>query len=327
MARSVRAFRGKIASGDIPISNVKSSSVYSDITPFKRFSDLKLHINEFVYRLDPELSDNEGFRIANVPLIPSDEVAAMRRDKSVNYVHWGALSVSIDALFRKKAGVTGICYVFDSRWKNAEQALCQSFEFSLDSGSATMITQPNFSVALSDNMISQCLNVAVIFNNLNFKREATPISIRVGMLYRYFDSFLSAVVLKDESNVEIDSNSAEKLYLDAVGINAEAVLEAFKYTEGVEMQQVRTQEFSVPSGLFGARKKFVKQRSFVPRDNTVPITFPGNKALMGRKMKGSVRSESVMSEENGSNIELEDEDRQGVEGTFERREKGLKWKE
>ncbi|RCU22095.1 hypothetical protein DVA79_21950, partial [Acinetobacter baumannii] len=78
-----------------------------------------------------------GFRLASIPVIPSSEVqAVLRKRESTNYVHWGALSISIDALFRKNAGVSGWCYVSDNRWETLEQAMLQKFRFNLDSGSA-----------------------------------------------------------------------------------------------------------------------------------------------------------------------------------------------
>lgn len=255
----------KIAEGDIPIAGVKSSRIYSDVSPFKRASDLMIHWNEFVFKVMPEDIAGDGFRLASIPVIPSSEVqAVLRKRESTNYVHWGALSISIDALFRKNAGVSGWCYVYDNRWETFEQAMLQKFRFNLDSGSATLVTSPNFPVSLDDPGLSNSISVAVMFENLNFKLESYPISVRVGNMCRFFDSFLSSVKNKVDSNFLLEAANADPLGAGAFGFEQDdQVSELFNYIQTVPTQAIKSREHEIPKGLFGMMgKKKVKSFEF-----------------------------------------------------------------
>nr|WHE45773.1 movement protein [Peach chlorotic leaf spot virus] len=268
MAMMIRGHKSKIAEGDIPIAGVRSSRIYSDVTPFKRASDLMIHWNEFVFKVMPEDIVGKGFRLASVPVVPTSEIqSVLRKREGTNYVHWGALSISIDALFKKNAGVTGQCYVFDKRWTTFDQALLQKFEFNLDRGSATMITSPNFSVSLDDPGLMDSICVAVMFENLNFKLENYPISVRVGNMCRFFDSFLSSVRNKDESNAQIEALNAEPLGLADFGFEGgDRISELFDYVQSVPVMAVQTKEMEMPKGLFGLMgKRTVKSFEFTSR--------------------------------------------------------------
>ena len=255
----------KIAEGDIPIAGVKSSRIYSDISPFKRASDLMIHWNEFVFKVMPEDIMGDGFRLASIPVIPSSEVQeVLRKRESTNYVHWGALSISIDALFRKNAGVSGWCYVYDNRWETFEQSILQKFHFNLDSGSATLVTSPNFPVSLDDPGLSNSICVAVMFENLNLKTESYPISVRVGNMCRFFDSFLSSVKNKADSNFLLEASNADPLGVGAFGFEQDdQVSELFSYIQAVPTQAIKSRVHEIPKGLFGMMgKKKVKSFEF-----------------------------------------------------------------
>nr|BAI82356.1 movement protein [Apple chlorotic leaf spot virus] len=261
----IRGHKLKIAEGDIPIAGVKSSRIYSDVSPFKRASDLMIHWNEFVFKVMPEDIAGDGFRLASIPVIPSSEVqAVIRKRESTNYVHWGALSISIDALFRKNAGVSGWCYVYDNRWETFEQAMLQKFRFNLDSGSATLVTSPNFPVSLDDPGLSNSISVAVMFENLNFKLESYPISVRVGNMCRFFDSFLSSVKNKVDSNFLLEAANADPLGAGAFGFEQDdQVSELFNYIQTVPTQAIKSREHEIPRGLFGMMgKKKIKSFEF-----------------------------------------------------------------
>nr|UCJ01076.1 movement protein [Apple chlorotic leaf spot virus] len=265
MAMMIRGHKLRIAEGDIPIAGVKSSRIYSDVSPFKRASDLMIHWNEFVFKVMPEDIAGDGFRLASIPVIPSSEVqAVLRKRESTNYVHWGALSISIDALFRKNAGVSGWCYVYDNRWETFEQAMLQKFRFNLDSGSATLVTSPNFPVSLDDPGLSNSISVAVMFENLNFKLESYPISVRVGNMCRFFDSFLSSVKNKVDSNFLLEAANADPLGAGAFGFEQDdQVSELFNYIQTVPTQAIKSREHEIPKGLFGMMgKKKVKSFEF-----------------------------------------------------------------
>nr|UCJ00344.1 putative movement protein [Cherry mottle leaf virus] len=265
MTMMMRAHKSKIAEGDIPISGVKSSRVYSDVNPFRRASDLMIHWNEFAFKIMPDDIGEGGFRLMSVPVMPKDEIEHFRRERrSANYVHWGALSISIDALFKKQSGVTGRCVVFDKRWENCRQSILQTFEFNLDGGSATMITSPNFSVSLDDPNLNDSLCVVVVFNDLNFKSESYPVSVRVGNMCRFFDSFLSSEVFKNESNVYIDSSGADLLSYKSFGFGDEEEVERlFSFAEVVPTEAIDLTVREIPgniSNLF--RKKKVTQYGY-----------------------------------------------------------------
>nr|UCJ01046.1 movement protein [Apple chlorotic leaf spot virus] len=265
MAMMIRGHKLKIAEGDIPIAGVKSSRIYSDISPFKKASDLMIHWNEFVFKVMPEDIAGDGFRLASIPVIPASEVqAVLRKRESTNYVHWGALSISIDALFRKNAGVSGWCYVYDNRWETFEQAMLQKFRFNLDSGSATLVTSPNFPVSLDDPGLSNSISVAVMFENLNFKLESYPISVRVGNMCRFFDSFLSSVKNRVDSNFLLEASNADPLGAGAFGFEQDdQVSELFNYIQTVPTQAIKSREHEIPRGLFGMMgKKKVKSFEF-----------------------------------------------------------------
>ncbi|QIA61762.1 movement protein [cherry latent virus 1] len=264
----VRGHKSLIAEGDMPIAGVKSSRVYSDITPFTKSSNLMIHWNEFVFKVMPEDIADKGFRLMSIPVIPISEIEAVKKTRgAANYVHWGALSISIDALFKKNAGVTGRCYVFDTRWVDHEQSLLQKFHFNLDSGSATVITSPNFPVSLDDPDLASSISVVVVFENLNFKKDSYPISVRVGNMCRFFDSFLSAVKNKDESNFRLESTNATPLGIEEFGFEDEsAIQELFSYVKAVPTQAVQSREFELPRGMFGLLgKKKVKRFEFSSR--------------------------------------------------------------
>nr|QGW35760.1 movement protein [Apple chlorotic leaf spot virus] len=265
MAMMIRGHKLKIAEGDIPIAGVRSSRIYSDVSPFKRASDLMIHWNEFVFKVMPEDIAGDGFRLASIPVIPDSEVkAVIRKRESTNYVHWGALSISIDALFKKNAGVSGWCYVYDNRWETFEQARLQKFRFNLDSGSATLVTSPNFPVSLDDPGLSNSICVAVMFENLNFKLDSYPISVRVGTMCRFFDSFLSNVKNKNDSNFLLEASNADPLGASAFGFDADdQVSELFNYIQTVPTQAIKSREHEIPRGMFGVMgKKTVKSFEF-----------------------------------------------------------------
>nr|UCJ00340.1 putative movement protein [Cherry mottle leaf virus] len=288
MTMMMRAHKSKIAEGDIPISGVKSSRVYSDVNPFRRASDLMIHWNEFAFKIMPDDIGEGGFRLMSVPVMPKDEIEHFRRERrSANYVHWGALSISIDALFKKQSGVTGRCVVFDKRWENCKQSILQTFEFTLDSGSATMITSPNFSVSLDDPNLNDSLCVVVIFNDLNFKSESYPVSVRVGNMCRFFDSFLGSEVFKNESNVYIDSSGADLLSYKSFGFGDEEEVERlFSFAEVVPTEAIDLTVREIPgsiSNLF--RKKRVTQYGYGSKSD--PRRAKG-KRLAGVKSLASV---------------------------------------
>nr|BAF64466.1 movement protein [Apple chlorotic leaf spot virus] len=261
----IRGHKLKIAEGDIPIAGVKSSRIYSDVSPFKRASDLMIHWNEFVFKVMPEDIAGDGFRLASIPVIPDSEVkAVIRKRDSTNYVHWGALSISIDALFKKNAGVSGWCYVYDNRWETFEQAKLQKFRFNLDSGSATLVTSPNFPVSLDDPGLSNSICVAVMFENLNFKLDSYPISVRVGTMCRFFDSFLSNVKNKNDSNFLLEASNADPLGASVFGFDDDdQVSELFNYIQTVPTQAIKSREHEIPRGMFGIMgKKTVKSFEF-----------------------------------------------------------------
>ena len=224
-----------------------------------------IYWNEFVFKVMPEDIAGDGFRLASIPVIPASEVqAVLRKRESTNYVHWGALSISIDALFRKNAGVSGWCYVYDNRWETFEQAMLQKFRFNLDSGSATLVTSPNFPVSLDDPGLSNSISVAVMFENLNFKLESYPISVRVGNMCRFFDSFLSSVKNRVDSNFLLEASNADPLGAGAFGFEQDdQVSELFNYIQTVPTQAIKSREHEIPKGLFGMfGKKRVKSFEF-----------------------------------------------------------------
>nr|WCJ12402.1 movement protein [Apple chlorotic leaf spot virus] len=265
MAMMIRGHKLKIAEGDIPIAGVKSSRIYSDVSPFRRASDLMIHWNEFVFKVMPEDIAGDGFRLASIPVIPDSEVkAVLRKRENTNYIHWGALSISIDALFKKNAGVSGWCYVYDNRWETFEQARLQKFRFNLDSGSATLVTSPNFPVSLDDPGLSNSICVAVMFENLNFKLDSYPISVRVGTMCRFFDSFLSNIKNKSDSNFLLEASNADPLGASAFGFDADdQVSELFNYIQTVPTQAIKSRGHEIPRGIFGVMgKKTVKSFEF-----------------------------------------------------------------
>nr|AOY07773.1 movement protein [Cherry mottle leaf virus] len=290
MTMMMRAHKSRIAEGDIPISGVKSSRVYSDVNPFRRASDLMIHWNEFAFKIMPDDIGEGGFRLMSIPVMPKDEIEHFRRERgSANYVHWGALSISIDALFKKQSGVTGRCVVFDKRWENCRQSILQTFEFTLDSGSATMITSPNFSVSLDDPNLNDSLCVVVVFNDLNFKSESYPVSVRVGNMCRFFDSFLSSEIHKKESNVYIDSAGADLLSYKSFGFGDEEEVERlFSFAEAVPTEAIDLTVREIPgniSNLF--RKKRITQYGYGSKSDP--------RRSKGKRLAG-VRSRAVVGE-------------------------------
>nr|WIF15455.1 movement protein [cherry latent virus 1] len=294
----VRGHKSLIAEGDMPIAGVKSSRVYSDITPFTKSSNLMIHWNEFVFKVMPEDIADKGFRLMSIPVIPVSEIESVKKARgTANYVHWGALSISIDALFKKNAGVTGKCYVFDTRWIDHEQSLLQKFHFNLDSGSATVITSPNFPVSLDDPDLANSISVVVVFENLNFKKDSYPISVRVGNMCRFFDSFLSAVKNKDESNFKLESTNATPLGIEEFGFeNGSDVQDLFSYVKAVPTQAVQSREFELNKGLFGLLgKKKVKRfefssRSGQRRQSRVPLPPRSFRTIHTEDSDAEVRS-------------------------------------
>ena len=244
-----------------------------------------IHWNEFVFKVMPEDIAGDGFRLASIPVIPSSEVqAVLRKRESTNYVHWGALSISIDALFRKNAGVSGWCYVYDNRWETFEQAMLQKFRFNLDSGSATLVTSPNFPVSLDDPGLSNSISVAVMFENLNFKLESYPISVRVGNMCRFFDSFLSSVKNKVDSNFLLEAANADPLGAGAFGFEQDdQVSELFNYIQTVPTQAIKSREHEIPRGLFGMMgKKKVKSFEFASGSKSMEKRRPQRGRPLGR---------------------------------------------
>lgn len=182
----------------------------------KGSAGILLERNEIVYQVEPS-SISEEFRVTTIPIVPMEQLKLLN-GSNMNYIHFGALSISIDPLFKRGSGVVGKAFVYDSRWDNAEQALLQAFSFDLNSGTASIVCSPNYSVQISDPRLSTCLSTVLVFENLNFRSGSFAISVRIGVMYRPYNSFIGDALALDQTNFKIDGKDVVELGLRDFGL-------------------------------------------------------------------------------------------------------------
>nr|AMZ01551.1 MP [Grapevine berry inner necrosis virus]DAC85081.1 TPA_asm: MP [Grapevine berry inner necrosis virus]DAC85090.1 TPA_asm: MP [Grapevine berry inner necrosis virus]DAC85099.1 TPA_asm: MP [Grapevine berry inner necrosis virus] len=216
LMKKIARVSGKIASGGTPIANLPSSFIYNDVKTLKGSAGILLERNEIVYQVEPS-SISEEFRVTTIPIVPMEQLKLLN-GSNMNYIHFGALSISIDPLFKRGSGVVGKAFVYDSRWDNAEQALLQAFSFDLNSGTASIVCSPNYSVQISDPRLSTCLSTVLVFENLNFRSGSFAISVRIGVMYRPYNSFIGDALALDQTNFKIDGKDVVELGLKDFGL-------------------------------------------------------------------------------------------------------------
>nr|AMZ01545.1 MP [Grapevine berry inner necrosis virus]AMZ01548.1 MP [Grapevine berry inner necrosis virus] len=217
LMKKIARVSGKIASGGTPIANLPSSFIYNDVKGLKGSAGILLERNEIVYQVEPS-SISEEFRVTTIPIVPMEQLKLLN-GSNMNYIHFGALSISIDPLFKRGSGVVGKAFVYDSRWDNADQALLQAFSFDLNSGTASIVCSPNYSVQLSDPRLSTCLSTVLVFENLNFRAGSFAISVRIGVMYRPYNSFIGDALALDQTNFKIDGKDVAELGLKDFGLS------------------------------------------------------------------------------------------------------------
>nr|BCS83841.1 movement protein [Grapevine berry inner necrosis virus] len=217
LMKKIARVSGKIASGGTPIANLPSSFIYNDVKGLKGSAGILLERNEIVYQVEPS-SVSDEFRVTTIPIVPMEQLKLLN-GSNMNYIHFGALSISIDPLFKRNSGVKGKAFIYDSRWDNAEQALLQAFSFDLNSGTASIICSPNYSVQLSDPRLSTCLSTVLVFENLNFREGSFAISVRIGVMYRPYNSYIGDALELDQTNFKIDGKDVLELGLKDFGLN------------------------------------------------------------------------------------------------------------
>nr|UPO25049.1 movement protein [Grapevine Pinot gris virus] len=216
LMKRIARVSGRIATGATPIAELPSSFIYNDTKSLKGSAGILLERNEIVYQVEPS-SISENFRVTTIPIVPMEQLKLLN-GSNMNYIHFGALSISIDPLFRRDSGVKGVAFVYDSRWDNASQALLQAFHFDLNNGTASMVCSPNYSVQLSDPRLSTCLSTVLLFENLNFKSGSYAISVRIGVMYRPFNSNIGRSLMSDQTNYKIDGKDVNDLDLKEFGL-------------------------------------------------------------------------------------------------------------
>ncbi|BAB47272.1 movement protein [Grapevine berry inner necrosis virus] len=227
LMKKIARVSGKIANGGTPIANLPSSFIYNDVKSLKGSAGILLERNEIVYQVEPS-SISDEFRVTTIPIVPMEQLKLLN-GSNMNYIHFGALSISIDPLFKRNSGVKGKAFVYDSRWNNAEQALLQAFSFDLNSGTASLICSPNYSVQLTDPRLSTCLSTVLVFENLNFREGSFAISVRIGVMYRPYNSYIGDSLELDQTNFKIDGKDVLELGLKDFGLNPDDNLdELFK---------------------------------------------------------------------------------------------------
>nr|BCS83838.1 movement protein [Grapevine berry inner necrosis virus] len=302
LMKKIARVSGKIANGGTPIANLPSSFIYNDVKSLKGSAGILLERNEIVYQVEPS-SISDEFRVTTIPIVPMEQLKLLN-GSNMNYIHFGALSISIDPLFKRNSGVKGRAFIYDSRWDNAEQALLQAFSFDLNSGTASIICSPNYSVQLSDPRLSTCLSTVLVFENLNFREGSFAISVRIGVMYRPYNSYIGDVLELDQTNFKIDGKDVLELGLKDFGLNpGDNLDELFKRvpTDSSRIVKSFTENYR-RKGMLGISSK-IPMNKFqigplgfdVPKDNGKPNDSSG----FDTKGKGKVdpfKSKSEMYE-------------------------------
>nr|BCR39160.1 movement protein [Grapevine Pinot gris virus] len=275
LMKRIARVSGRIATGATPIAELPSNFIYNDTKSLKGSAGILLERNEIVYQVEPS-SIAENFRVTTIPIVPMEQLKLLN-GSNMNYIHFGALSISIDPLFRRDSGVKGVAFVYDSRWDNASQALLQAFHFDLNNGTASMVCSPNYSVQLSDPRLSTCLSTVLLFENLNFKSGSYAISVRIGVMYRPFNSNIGRSLMSDQTNYKIDGKDVNDLDLKEFGLQPGDNID--RYFSLVPSDSSSIVKSFVDSykrkGLFNL-KSDVK----LHRNDVGPLSFKGNNLFL-----------------------------------------------
>nr|WGG31451.1 movement protein [Grapevine Pinot gris virus] len=279
LMKRIARVSGRIATGATPIAELPSSFIYNDTKSLKGSAGILLERNEIVYQVEPS-SIAENFRVTTIPIVPMEQLKLLN-GSNMNYIHFGALSISIDPLFRRDSGVKGVAFVYDSRWDNASQALLQAFHFDLNNGTASMVCSPNYSVQLSDPRLSTCLSTVLLFENLNFKSGSYAISVRIGVMYRPFNSNIGRSLMSDQTNYKIDGKDVNDLDLKEFGLQPGDNID--RYFSLVPSDSSSIVKSFVDSykrkGLFSL-KSDVK----LHRNDVGPLSFKGNNLFLQKNV-------------------------------------------
>ena len=88
------------------------------------------------------------------------------------YVHLGMVRIGLNALHRKGQKAYVLSALFDNRWTTFTQAMIVGIETSLAEGPVQYDVFPDFSVALDDPNVLQCLTLGIQTAGYeNFKRK------------------------------------------------------------------------------------------------------------------------------------------------------------
>ena len=133
------------------LPQLSASDVYSNLSAFqlKALSHIKIRENS----IRTELNLNT---MMTVPLLEPKHIQAAIKS-GYKYVHLGMVRIGLNALHRKGQPTFVFSALFDNRWTSFTQALIGGIETTMSDGPVQYDVCPDFSVALNDPNILNCL--------------------------------------------------------------------------------------------------------------------------------------------------------------------------
>lgn len=180
---------------------VSPSEVYRGLTPFNLRAYSQIKIKEKSIKTELNLNT-----MMTIPMFEIRHIQAARK-AGYQYAHLGMVRVGLNALHRKGQKAYVFSALFDNRWSSFTQALIGGIETSLSDGPVQYDVFPDFSVALDDVNILQCLTLGIQTQGYeNFKSKSKNLAIFYITCVRFYNTTIPAVLHtpdKDDGKVTL----------------------------------------------------------------------------------------------------------------------------
>ena len=140
---------------DWKLPSVNPFDVYKHLPAFKLRALSQVKIKENSIRTELNLN-----AMLTIPLLESKHIQAALH-AGYKYIHMGMVRVGLNALHRKGQPTFVFSALLDNRWMSFTKALIGGIETSLSDGPVQYDVYPDFSVALDDPNILNCLSLGI----------------------------------------------------------------------------------------------------------------------------------------------------------------------
>lgn len=114
----------------------------------------------------------------------SDSDVRKYREQGYRGLHLGAIRLGLQPTFLVGKNVTCFLALLDTRWNNFENALITAVEVGLHNGHVIIEVEPNFSLDLTKESLSDTIQVMIQLNGATMRASETTIALHHTMMYK-----------------------------------------------------------------------------------------------------------------------------------------------